>query len=340
MSRIFSLFLLCLALSAFAKERSLFANPDIRSSYSPMLQKKNAVYDSLLPALDGDKAFQDLVRGTPKLWSLDRLDKLGDVVTRLKVEVIYLDGVREEQFCEINKSETHGSDLWSVRMGVDFTSGESNTVPVHVQQCLDFVRNELGYKVKKGGRVVEVPAKKILDEIKKSNIPAALDPDLQAKVLSAHRQVNITGQCPTDIEAYAILLDVWDQVKGLPTNIAAMNDRLNPEFNGDRKVHSCAFSREWNQKYSEESSLLCDEAKMWCKYSQSEDGTTRWQLDPASDAFVFQPFLGLFGGKSIHKGGGMLDLRILALSNAMFLEAYLDEKGFPISLGLITVPEK
>jgi len=330
--------LLCLT-GSFAGDRSVFSNPDIQSVYSTLLAKKQSVHDSLLPALDGDKTFNELIQGNPKLWSIERLDKLGEMVTRLKVLVVYIDGVHEEQFCELDKGKENSSDEWNLRIGVDFTSGGSNTVPVHVQQCLEYVRNELGYKVKKGDRIVEVPAKKIMDEIKQSKIPDALDPELQAKVLKAHREVKVKGECPNDIEAYAILLDVWDQVKASHMDLSQINDHLNPDRNQGRSVHSCAFSREWNQKYAEDAELYCDEATLWCKYVQAQDGTTRWQLDVGSDAFVFQPFLGLFGGKSVHDGGKMLDLRILPLSSSMFLEAYLDEKGFPLSLGLITVPE-
>ena len=326
-------------MSSVAAERSVFSNPDIHGSYSALLIKKQSVKDSLLPPLDGDKTFNELIRGNPKLWSIERLDKLGDMVTRLKVEIVYLDGINEDQFCELDKGAESSSDVWNLRIGVDFTSGESNTVPVHIQQCLEYVRNELGYKVKKGDRVVEIPSKKIMDEIKQSHIPDVLDPDLQAKLLKAHREVKVKGDCPTDIEAYAILLDVWDEVKGGHMDLGILNDYLNPDRNKGRTVHSCAFSREWNEKYSEDAALYCDESTMWCKYVQSQDGTTRWQLDVNSDALVFQPFLGLFGGKSVRDGGKMLDLRILPLSSSMFLEAYLDEKGFPLSLGLVTVPE-
>ncbi|HSQ43253.1 MAG TPA: hypothetical protein VLM37_13315 [Fibrobacteraceae bacterium] len=321
-------------------EWSLFSSPDIHTHYSRLLLEKNAKADSLLPALDGDRAFEELIRSNPKLWSIERLDKLGEMVTKLKVEVEYIDGLREEQYCEIDTSHTQGADLWSVRMGVDFVSGSSNTVPIHVQQCLEYVKSELGYKVRKGDQVVEVPPKKVLEEIKASHIPQVLDPDLQTKILKTHREVKVSGGCPTDIEAYAILLDVWEQVKSIQMDLAALNDYLNPDMNGGRVVHSCAFNREWNQRYSDEASLYCDEATERCKYVQSQDGTTRWLLDPQSDAFVFQPFWGLFGGKSVHKGGTLLDLRILPLSTSMFLEAYLDTTGAPVSLGLITVPEK
>ena len=59
-----------------AVERSLFNNPDISTEYSSLLQEKNARNDSLLPALDGDKAFAELLRTIPSLWSLDRWEKM------------------------------------------------------------------------------------------------------------------------------------------------------------------------------------------------------------------------------------------------------------------------
>lgn len=336
------LFLTLVSFVASESQRSIFSNPDIRTRYSDLLLQKQAVKDSLLPALDGDQAFQELLRSYPSLWSIERLDRLGEMLTRLKVEIVYIDGLREDQFCEIDKGLGGSSDFWSIHMGVDFISGGSNTVPVHVRQCLEEVRNELGYRVRKGNQVVEIPPRKVLEEIRRSNIPAVLDPDLQTKVLRAHREVRIHGGCPSDIEAYAILLDVWEQVKESRMDLAGINDHLNPERNGGRLVKSCAFSREWNQKYAEEAAFDCEEAKLWCKLAQSEDGTTRWQLDPQTDRFHFEPLRVLFlhfGGKSIHEGGRMLDLRVLPLSSSMFLEAYLDESGSPVSLGLITVPE-
>ena len=42
--------------------------------------------------------------------------------------------------------------------------------------------------------------------------------------------------------------------------------------------------------------------------------------------------------KSIHKGGTMLDLRLIRLSTKLYLEAYIDLKGNPVTLGLIIVP--
>jgi hypothetical protein len=41
---------------------------------------------------------------------------------------------------------------------------------------------------------------------------------------------------------------------------------------------------------------------------------------------------------SIHKGGTMMDLRLIRLSTSLYLEAYINLKGEPVTLGLIVVP--
>ena len=41
---------------------------------------------------------------------------------------------------------------------------------------------------------------------------------------------------------------------------------------------------------------------------------------------------------SIHKGGTMMDLRLIRLSTTLYLEAYINLKGEPVTLGLIVVP--
>jgi hypothetical protein len=93
---IFLLFFL--AGEVFAVERSLFDNPDISTEYSALLQEKNARNDSLLPALDGDKAFAELLRTIPNLWSLDQLGKKEKVLTRLKAKIVYIDGYEKNPF--------------------------------------------------------------------------------------------------------------------------------------------------------------------------------------------------------------------------------------------------
>ena len=327
-------------LCAFAQERSIFSEPTISSRYSPKLQEKNARSDSLLPALDGDMAFAELVRIRPGLWSLARLDEYGEVLTKLQVDLVYIDGIREDQFCILDKKAPNSQESWSLSIGIDFVSGGSNTVEVHVQQCLDYARNELGYQVRKGDKVVNIPPRKVIEEIAQSEIPEVLAVDLQARVLNAHREVAHTGQCPKDIDAYMVLFEVWEQVKDIHMDLVLINDFLNPKNNGKKAVHSCAFSREWNKRYSESAVLRCNIDANFCKYKQSEDGTTRWSFDYDENVLIFEPLKVLFlkfGGKSIRKGGAVMDLRIIQLSSSMFLEAYIDKSGLPATLGLITV---
>ena len=171
-------------------KRNGFNNMTVVTEYSELLKEKNARNDSLLPALDGDKAFAEVLRLNPNFWSLGgALDKEESLVTKLNAKVIFIDGIREDPFCEIDKNSGNSAGEWNVRIGVDFVSGGSNTVHIHVQQCLDYVRDELGYAIKKGDKVVFVPPKKVLDKIKESEIPDAIDVDLQQTLLnhpSAH----------------------------------------------------------------------------------------------------------------------------------------------------------
>jgi len=334
--------LLFLACEVFAVERSLFDNPDISTEYSALLQEKNALNDSLLPALDGDKAFAELLRTIPSLWSLDRMGKDEKVLTRLKAKIIYIDGIREEPFCDLDKSNDNSAGEWNLKIGVDFVSGGSNIVGIHVQQCLNMVRDELGYVVQKGDKVVTVPPKKVLEKIKKSEIPSILDVDLQTKLLKAHESVELDGKCPKDIEAYIILMDVWNQVKDTPMDIVVLNDELNRKLNGGKSVQSCAFSREWNKRYQEQASFECNIDERFCLYRQSEEGVSKWGYHFEENRFEYMNKKFLFWNrnpKSIHKGGTMMDLRIIRLSTSLYLEGYMNEKQEPSALGLLIIPD-
>ena len=322
--------------------RNGFSNMNVTTEYSKLLKEKNARNDSLLPALDGDKAFAEVLRLNPNFWSLGgALDKEASLVTKLNAKVIFIDGIREEPFCEIDKNAGNTAGEWNVRIGVDFVSGGSNTVHIHVQQCLDYVRDELGYAVKKGDKVVFIPPKKVLDKIKESEIPDAIDVDLQQTLLKAHEDVNLTGKCPKDIEAYIILMNVYEQVKNQKMDYVVINDQLNKQRNGAGRVQSCAFSREWNKRYQESASFECDIDNDRCTYRQENDGNSEWQINYEKDRFEYINKKFLFfnlNPKSIHKGGTMLDLRLLRLSTNLYLEAYLNMKGEPVTLGLIIVP--
>jgi len=132
------LFLACSLVSAFAQdtatERILFSNPNIKTSYSPLMLEKNSHSDFLLPSLNGDRALADLFSANPNLWSIEN--------TKLNVNIIYIDGTREEAFC--NFSETADAKNWELNIGLDFVSGSSNLAGVHIQQCINQVKDSIG----------------------------------------------------------------------------------------------------------------------------------------------------------------------------------------------------
>lgn len=321
--------------------RNSFNNMTVTTEYSELMQEKNARNDSLLPALDGDKAFEEVLRLNPNFWSLGGVMKKDEsLVTKLNAKIVFVDGIREEPFCDLDKKGSSAGE-WNVRIGVDFVSAASNTVHIHVQQCLDYIRDQMGFAVKKGDKVVFIPPKKVLDKIAESEIPDAIDVDLQQTLLKAHEDVNLSGKCPKDIEAYIILMNVYEQVKDMKMDFVVLNDQLNKQRNGGGRVQSCAFSREWNKKYQESASFECDIDHDKCVYRQENDGDTEWSINYEKDRFEYINDTFLFfdlNPKSIHKGGKMLDLRLLRLSSSLYLEAYLNSKGEPVTLGLVIVP--
>ena len=62
---------ICLLAVSFATampepaKRNGFSNMTVTTEYSELLKEKNARNDSLLPALDGDKAFAEVLRLNP-----------------------------------------------------------------------------------------------------------------------------------------------------------------------------------------------------------------------------------------------------------------------------------
>jgi len=312
-------------------KRVVFENPDIKTSYSPLMREKNSRADSLLPALNGDMALKDLISANPNLWSIENLRKEKNLNTKLHVNIIYVDGTREEAYCDFSKNTN--AENWMLTIGIDFVSGSSNTAGVHIQQCIDFVKDSIGYAMLDStGKKLVIPPKKILQEIEKVQIPDVISLDLQMKLLNAHKSVEESGNCPSDIEAYMILLDVWKQVKNIEMDLFTISEALYRET-----VRSCAFNREWNKKYSETATFRCGSNDI-CEYNQSEDGKTFWSWNAYDNRLEFQRKKILFfpyGKKSIRDGGTMLDLRITPLSSRLFLESYLNLKGEPVSLGLI-----
>lgn len=328
---------------ALANERTLFSNPDITTDYSALMQEKNARNDSLLPALDGDKALAELLRRNPNLWSLETLDKHGgQVLTKLKAQIIYIDGIREEPFCDLDKHASSTAGEWNLQIGVDFVSAGSNTVDIHVQQCFNMVRDELGYMIKQGEKIITVPPKKVIEKIKESEIPSVLDMDLQQKLLATTESVELDGKCPHNIESYIMLREVWTQVKDEKMDVFVINEKLNRKVNGGKSIQSCAFSREWNKKYQEYVSFECNIDENVCLYKQSDQGESNWTFLFDDNVFVYKRNKFLFipvGKKSIRQGGTVMDLRIIRLSMNLFLESYTNAKGEPVSLGLLIVPQ-
>ena len=312
-------------------KRILFDNPDIQTDYSPLMIEKNSRANALLPALNGDMALKELLFANPNLWSIENLRKEKRLNTKLHINIIYVDGTREEAYCDFSK--TTNAENWMLTIGIDFVSGSSNTAGAHVQQCIDFVKDSIGYIMQDStGKNVVIPSKKILQEIEKSQIPDVISLDLQMKLLNAHKSVEESGDCPGDIEAYLILLEVWKQVKDIEMDLFAISEALYRET-----VRSCAFNREWNKRYSEIATFRCGSNDI-CEYNQSEDGKTYWSWNAYDNRLEFERKKILFfsyGKKSIHDGGTMLDLRITPLSSRLFLESYMNLKGEPVSLGLI-----
>jgi hypothetical protein len=323
--------------------RSLFKNPDIKTRYSELLTLKNSQADSLLPAIDGDAELEDLLRRQPAVWSIERIEEAGELLTRIKIDLVYIDGIKEDQLCKL-KSAPDNPNLWEVEIGLDFVSGAATVVEDHIQICLEYIRNRVGYTVKRGERVIKIPPKDILKEIDEHRISAEMDPEMQVQVLDVQKEVALSGVCPSDIRSYAILMDVWDQVKNTPMDIIQISNDLDPTRNGELNVHSCAFSRRWNEKYSETAIFSCDPDKQTCRLEQSEDGTTRWKLDAPNNRMIYEPPLRIFGwwpgAKSIHENGNIMDLRLIPISKNLYIEAWIDAKNFPVSLGLMTIGKK
>jgi hypothetical protein len=203
------------------------------------------------------------------------------------------------------------------------------------------VRDQLGYDIKQCDKIIVVPPKKVLDKLRESEIPDAIDLDMQQTLLKAHEEVELDGKCPKNIEAYIILMNVYNQVKDKKMDYVVINDQLNKQRNGGSRVQSCAFSREWNKRYQESASFECDIDHDRCLYRQENDCNSEWSINYEQDRFEYVNKKFLFfnlNPKSIHKGGSMLDLRLIRLSTKLYLEAYINLKGEPVTLGLIIVP--
>ena len=346
--------LLALLLSApLSAGEAVFGNVRVHGSMSPLLAEREANRDPLLPPFDGDAEFKELLRREPGFWALGGVVDGAELVTELDVELVFVDGMREEQTCEIlseaDTSEAALSKLdtvpkpWKLRMGLDFVSGASTTVMVHAQSCLEEASERLALVVRKEDGEIEVlPPKSLGEQIEEYRLNAELNGLSEMRVLKVSREVRRTASCPRDIEDYRLLLDVWREVSKTRTDIFQLEKELNRNRNGGRDVMSCAFSREHNRRYSDAWSLKCDVDAETCVVAQSRDGTKTWRYDDETDRFRYKGFrlFGLgFGAQSVRDGGKVLDLKLIPLSVNLYLEAYVDANGEPVALGLLTVQE-
>lgn len=332
------------SLSEKEKKSQVYKNAKVVSRYSAKLKEKHAKQDSLIPKMDGDNEMYALLRSKPNLWSIKRVEQQGELATYLDVDLVYIDGTREDQTCEISDwkfdPESTNNMEWKLKIGVDFVGGGSTVVADHIALCLQMVRDSLGYAIKKDSVVVYVPPKDVLEELEDSRINAEMDHNMQVKMLDVQKEVEFSGKCPSDINSYLLLMDIYEDVSKTPIDMVQISNELNSERNGGKKIFSCAFSRRWNEKYTEVANMECNVDENTCAYDQSNDGLTNWSFIANKNYFKYQPKKFLFikyGGKSIHDGGRMLDLRLIPLSKNVYLEAYLDVVGKPITLGLITI---
>ncbi len=334
--------------SAVYAQNAVFQSPDLTWQYSDSLAQKNARNDSLLPQFDGPQALRQLFLEVPDLLSLQDIPAGFQILTKLKANLVFIDGTREEDYCDIKTTKT-GDDLvaslWEIEMGVDFISGGSNTVIDHVRLCLAEAKEDLGLAVRDTtGEIVFIPSGSQEKELETYRVNADLDKGLQLKVLQTTQQVEETRQCPTDIDSYRMLLVVYQQASDQPADLLQIQEELGRASDAGRKITSCAYSREWNQRYSEAYEIDCDVDDETCKVWQSQDGTKDWKLSPeGKGVFVYErsSLLGVpTGPASVRDGGVVLDMKLIPLSKKIYLESYLDAKGSPVSLGLLILTDE
>lgn len=344
MSKIILVFAV-LCLSAHA---ALFDRPEITLSISPKLKERMEQKDSLLPTFNPEVNLKTLLRARPEVWSFDDLDQGSKLATQLKVDFEFIDGTKnEDQYCRLLSVKKDSNEIpleWSLKMGVDFISGGSNVVGDHIRLCLEQTREAMGVALKRGDSIVYVAPKKLQEDLDKYRVNAKLNEVTRRKVLKTAEFVNKYGKCPTDVRSYALLLQVWKEVKDSSrVDLIQLNQDLDKQLNGNRAVTSCAFNRDWNQHYSFDVEFSCDPSSEACQMWKIPGGKQDWQLRKDADEFEYQGFgfLGLrLGKQSIHKKGNVLDLRLVPLADNLYLESYVDLQGFPVALGLLTLAPK
>jgi hypothetical protein len=322
---------------------ALFDTPDIQLELSPKLKERIAIKDSLLPTFNAEQQLGTLLRSQPKLWQVQDLADSMEIATKLRVTFEFVDGSREEQDCRVLGIRKDSNDIpleWNLKIGVDFISAGSNIVGAHIQQCMDAAREQMGLAVRRGEQIVYVPPKKEVEDLSKYRVNNDLPYKEQRRVKLIEEEIARTRSCPKDIQSYVTLLDIWKGLSNARWTLEQIQQELNSELNGGRKVTSCSFSREWNQRYSSETDLRCDLKDESCVQWKSSDGRRAWKYNAAQDALSYQGW-GLWGlrlgQQSIHKGGRVLDVRWLPLSRNLYLEAYLDAKGQPVTLGYLMI---
>jgi hypothetical protein len=323
---------------------AIFKNPGIQTSYSKLILEKNARNDSLLPKLNGDKALKALLESNPDFWLLESMDQGYKLATKLNVNLVYIDGIREDQFCDIQETDSSSALEWKLKIGLDFNSGASNTVADHVRGCLNLAREKLGVAVERAGKVVVLAPKDPSKEGEQYHINAQLDSTLKSEVARIHEDIQLKGECPKNMKAYVLLLKLYDQVKATKVDLLQLNQELNKANNGNKEIQSCSFSREWNRLYSDKFELSCNPDKETChtvlERSGSRDSRNWFQNEDGSTLiYDGRRILGLIGigEQSVRRGGVVLDLRFIPLTKDLYLQAYLDESGKAISLGFLAM---
>ncbi len=323
----------------------VFKHPNITTRYSEKLLEKNAQADSLVPKFDGNLALRRLLLRVPELWTLKSLESKYEIVTQLKLKIQYIDGVKEEPFCNVASNISNEQFIpteWSIDMGLDFVSGGSNVVEDHVRLCLEKAREEFGVAVmNEAGKLEFLVSSVQIKEMNEYRVNAKLDDKIRMKVLQTSKAVAASHQCPTDIHSYRMLMEVYRQTKDTPADLMQINQELSEQGNGGNSVFSCAFSRDWNHRYSQNFEINCDVDEGSCDLWQSDEGRGDWQeslVDAGVLNYQGKSILGVVTGpKSIHEGGVVMDLKLIPLSKQVYLEAYLNKKKEPISLGLLII---
>ena len=333
--------LLCLVVlgvaSGWATEsKNDFAGFELKTSQSKVLQQRTLQRDSLLPDFSGDDAMRRLLLQHPDIWRFPARmeDSLG---TTLDVQLVYIDGVREDPFCKIrNQLQPDAWKHWQLDIGVDLISGSSSITAIHITQCLHQALEKLGYAVTRGGQTKRILPEYVQAEMREYRVSANLEPDLRLRMLNVHKEVAESGQCPANIGDYALLVDVYDYLRNEVVDMV----QLHQDFTKEARVQSCSFSRRWNRRYEEHVQIHCDPNLLECRLRESKSGRTRWRVSPLGREFEYvqKRFLGLgYGNTSYCEGGTVMDMKLIPISSQLYLQAWVDAQGVPVTLGFVLV---